>query len=179
MNGALTNLKAKKVRAVGMSFAHCYGGGTKKDMVRLLFLSGSGCFRFSREPVRGPTFPRVVGSSPAGSATSTALGDFCQSAAWVAGVAAAAKAAAGLPRGRDAELPSPGGGERRGQSHPAFPEDWGSSQVSFGGRGGRRGPDQGPQPGPLVAFSLPSQGLQVRNERPGGFCILQGWKPSP
>lgn len=150
-------------------------------MVRQLFLSGDGCFRSSREPVLRPTFPRVADSSAAGSAASGALGEFCQSAAvvaWVAAVAAVA-AVAGLPRGRNAELPSPGGGERGGQSHPAFPEDRGGSQVSFGGRGGRRGPDQGPQPGPLVAFPRPSQGPQGRSEHSGGFCVPQGWRPSP
>lgn len=147
-------------------------------MVHRLFLSGDGCFRSSREPVLRPTFPRVACPLTAGSAASGALGDFCQSAAVAAWVAAAA-AAAGLPRGRNAELPSPGGGERGRQSHPAFPADRGGSQVSFRGRGGRRGPEQGPQPGPLVASSRPSQGPQGRSKHSGGFCVPQGWRPSP
>lgn len=71
---------------------------------------------------------------------------------------AAGAAAAGLPRGRDAELPGPGGDERGRQGHPALPADWGGRQVSFGGRGGRSGRVQSPQLGPLEAFSRPSQG---------------------
>lgn len=144
-------------------------------MVRRLFLPGGGCFRSSRELVLRPTFPGGAGALTAGSAAPGALGDLGQAAA----VAAAATAAASLPRGRNAELPGPGGSGRGRQGHPALPADWGGRQVSFGGRGGRTGPARGPQPGPLAAFSCPSQGPQGRSEHSGGFCVLKVWRPSP
>lgn len=100
-------------------------------MVRRLFLSGGGCFRSCREPVLRSTFPEGAGALTAGSAAPRALGDFGQSAA----VAAAVTAEAILPRGRDAELPGPGGCGRGRQGHPALPADWGGRQVSFGGAG--------------------------------------------
>ena len=97
-------------------------------------------------------------------------------------VVAAGGAAAGLPRGRDAELPGPGGDDRGRQGHPALPADRGGRQVSLGGGVGRGRPER-PGPGSpawaVAAFSRPWQGPRGRSEHSGGFCVRLGRRPRP
>lgn len=145
-------------------------------MFRRLLLTGGGCFRSSQEPVLRLTVPLETCSLTAGSAASEALGSSGQFSVIVAGAAAAGTAAAGagFPRGRNAELPGSGGSERGRQGHSALSANRDGSQVSFGGRGGQRGPDLGPQLWPAASYSRPSQGPQGPSEHSGGFCVLQG-----
>lgn len=187
MNETLAKPGNKQPCAVGLPVATdpaptARGGGTgqsgenNKDVARRLLLTGRGCFRSSQEPVLRLAVPLETWSGTAGSAASGALGDSGQFSATVVGAAAAGTAAAGagLLRGRDAELPGSGGSKRGRQGHSALFANRGGSQVSFGGRGGQRGPDLGPQLWPAASFSRRRQSPRRPSERSGGLCVPQG-----
>lgn len=127
-------------------------------------------------PVLRSTFPRGTGPAAVGSAVS---GTFVALGQAAAGAAVAAEVASGLRCGCNAELTGRGGDDRGRQGHPALPEDRGGRQVRFWGAGRPKRPGQGPQLGPVTAFSCPSWGLQGPRGHSGSFCVLWGWRPGP